>query len=159
MGNIFEEQQNNETRGHTYNLRKNPKRSWKINSLQISGILRNSNTKSMMVTIEDLLLLDKKAIEAFKKAASLQLHLRPDCREKNHLQSIIRFRFHESLAPYVQNLNNWLPIKQNTKTVTFVENMESSKMIKSNKVCLNIEQLEWATFYSCSLKEMNILYN
>ena len=104
----------------------------------------------MMVSIEDLLLLDRKAKEAFKRAAILQLHLRPDCREKTHLQTIIRLRFHESLAPYVQNLVNWLSIKQNTKSLTFSENMENSRKVKSNTICRNLEQLESAKFYSYS---------
>ena len=144
-----------------YQLRKSPRPSIRLHSIKcppdLKGILR-AGYKPYHVTIDDLLILDEAQIKAFKHAVRLHKRLHSASFNIDHpnLETILNYRFKNGISTLLASFDRWLPINTRHKRVSFKLNAQHRKEIKVKSANLSLQNVEWASFFCTTLRELHL---
>ena len=127
------------------------------NKIILKSILKSGYTY-YYPTVDDLLLLDSSQVVATKKAIKLhKLENEENFAIKNpNLEEILFFKFKNGISTLLANYERWLPNHSNKKKVTFSLDEKHKSHIKLKSAILSIRNIEKATYYCTSLKELHL---
>ena len=109
-------------------------------------------------TVDDLLLLDSSQVIATKKAIKLhKLENKEHFSIKNpNLEEILFFKFKNGISTLKAKNERWLPNHSSKKKVTFSLDEKHKSHIKLKSAILSIGNIEKATYFCTSLKELHL---
>ena len=165
VGNLFSSQPDipiaPERSNSRYQLRQSPRPSIRLHSIkcppELKGILR-AGYKPYHVTIDDLLILDAAQVKAFKHAVRLHKGLHSASFNIDHpnLDAILQYKFKNGISTLLASFDRWLPINTRHKRVSFKLNAQHRKEIMVKSANLTLENLEWASFFCTTLRELHL---
>ena len=144
-----------------YNLRQSPRPSIRLHSIKsppdLKGILR-PGYRPYHVTIDDLLILDVSQVRAFKQAVRLHKRLYSASFAIDHpnLEEILSFHFKNGISTLLTSFDRWLPIHTHDKRVSFNLDAQHRKEIMVKSAVLTLGNVERASFFCTSLRELHL---
>ena len=144
-----------------YNLRQAPRPSIRLHSTKsppdLQGILK-PGYRPYHVTIDDLLILDDSQVRAFKKAVRLNKRLYSASFAVYHpnLEEILSFQFKNGISTLLTSFDRWLPIHTHDKQVSFNLDAQHRKEIMVKSAVLTLYNVERASFFCSSLRELHL---